>query len=61
LKRLADSIAAAQPSAATDFRNAASELVSAQAKFPGDVALVNQAQANLTAGLQLAGTADCSS
>jgi hypothetical protein len=53
--------AAAQPAAATDFRNAASELTSAQAKFPDGVAAVDQAEANLTAGLQLARTVDCSS
>jgi hypothetical protein len=61
LKRLADLVTAAQPAAATDFRNAASELTSAQAKFPDGMAAVDQAQANLTAGLQLARTVDCSS
>ena len=59
LKRLADFVAPDQPAAATDFRNAASELTSAQAKFPGGVTLVDQAQTNLTAGLQLARTVGC--
>jgi len=61
LKRLADLVQPVQPAAATDFTNAATELSQAAPTFPGGTSLVTQAKANLTAGLQLAGTVGCPS
>jgi hypothetical protein len=59
LKRLAAFVNPVQPAAAKDLTTAANELEQASSQFPAGLTLVTQAKANLTAGLQLAGTAGC--
>ena len=59
LKRLADFVGPVQPDAAKVFRTAAGELDTATPKFPGGLSLVDQAQADVTAGLTLARAAGC--
>ena len=59
LKRLADFVDPVQPAVARDFSNAASELDQAAPQFPAGLTLVDQAKANLTAGLLLNGAAGC--
>jgi hypothetical protein len=60
LRKLADFVGPVQPEAANDFRAAASELDTAAAQFPGGLALVDQAQTDVTKGLLLTNAAGCS-
>jgi hypothetical protein len=59
LGKLADLVSPVRPDAAQDFRTAASGLTSAISQFPGGQALVDKAQADFNAGLDIANAAEC--
>lgn len=59
LGKLADLVSPVRPDAAQDFRTAASDLTSAISQFPGGQPLVDKAQADFNAGLDVANAAEC--